>query len=128
MGITVRPLRSLTRATELALPLASSFTFAVVGDCQPALPRMPFSRVTHDVMRELRLLRPAFVLYTGDRIWGYGETRQEMLNAFDRFRALADRTGVPCFAALGNHEMQSDPAAVAVLEEAGSDFYGSFDA
>jgi 3',5'-cyclic AMP phosphodiesterase CpdA len=125
MGTT---LRSLTHAVEIELPSTPSFTFAVVGDCQPVLPRMPFSRVTHDVMRELRLLRPAFVLYTGDRIWGYRETRQAMLNTFDRFRALADTTGVPLFAALGNHEMQSDPAAVAVLEEAGSDFYGSFDA
>jgi hypothetical protein len=50
-----------------------------------------------------------------------------MLNDIDRFRALADTTGVPLFNVPGNHEMQSDPAAIALLTEKGHDLYGSFD-
>jgi hypothetical protein len=59
---------------------SAQFTFAVLGDGRPALAPMPYSQVTHAIMRELRLLQPAFVLYTGDRIWGFGETPQEMRN------------------------------------------------
>ena len=106
------PARS-RRCADVSAPRESTpFSFAVLGDCQPALPRTPLSQVTHQIMRELRLLRPELVLYTGDRIWGYRESRQEMLNAYDRFRALTDTVGVPFLMALGNHEMQSDPAAV----------------
>ena len=108
--------------------LADPFTFAVLGDCQPALARMPYSQVTLAIMRELRILRPEFVLYAGDRVWGFGETTQELRNGYDRFRALAESTGVPFYAVPGNHECQSDPAAIAVLESLGTASYGSFDA
>jgi hypothetical protein len=50
-----------------------------------------------------------------------------MLNDIDRFRALADTTGVPLYNVPGDHEMQSDPVAVAILEEKGHDLWGSFD-
>jgi 3',5'-cyclic AMP phosphodiesterase CpdA len=105
----------------------AELTFAVLGDAQPVLPYMPLSQITGQIARELALLRPAFVLYTGDRIWGYRHTRQELLNEYDRFRALADSTGVPFYGAPGNHEMQSDPVAARVLEERGQLLYGSFD-
>ena len=104
-----------------------SLRFAVLGDCQPPLARMPFSQVTHTIMRELRLLRPDLVLYVGDRIWGFGETQQEMRNTYDRFGALAATTGVPFYAVPGNHECQSDPSAIELLESLGLPSYGSFD-
>ena len=113
--------------TTPALDSESEFSFVVMGDGRPTLANMPFPRVAMDMMREIALLRPAFVLYTGDSIWGYGDSRQEMLNELDRFRALADSTGVPLYNAPGNHEMQSDPTAVEILKEKGHDLYGSFD-
>ena len=109
------------------LPESGEFSFAVVGDCQPPARRMPYSQVTHAIMRELRLLRPTFALYSGDRILGFGETLQEMRNGYDRFRALADSAGVPFYAVPGNHECQSNPAAIELLESFGHPSYGSFD-
>jgi 3',5'-cyclic AMP phosphodiesterase CpdA len=109
-------------------PSAPAVRLAVLGDCQPVLPRMPFSQVTKTIMRELRLVRPDLVLYTGDRIWGFGETPQQIRNAYDRFRALAETTGVPFYAIPGNHELQSDPAAIALFDDQGHAPYGSFDA
>ena len=88
--------------------------FAVLGDCQPPLARMPFSQLTQTIMRDLRLLRPDAVLYTGDQIWGFGETPQAMRKGYDRFRALAETTGMPFYAVPGNHETQWDPAAIEV--------------
>ncbi len=103
-------------------------SFAVLGDCQPPLARMPYSQVTQAIMRELRLLQPDFALFLGDRIWGFGETAQGLRNGYDRFRALAGKTGVPFYAVPGNHECQSDRAAIALLESLGPPSYGSFGA
>jgi 3',5'-cyclic AMP phosphodiesterase CpdA len=107
--------------------LAPPFTFAVTGDGRPTVPGLPFPRVTHRIFEELRLLGPAFVLYPGDAIFGYGDTRGEMLQELDAFARLADRAAVPVYNAPGNHEMQSRPEAVEALREWGHDLYGSFD-
>jgi hypothetical protein len=125
---TTRPLRPLTKATAPLTESDTDFTFIAMAENRPPLPRMPFPRIAGDIMREIALLRPAFVFYGGDTVWGYGDTRQELLNELDRFRALADSTGVPFFNAPGNHEMQSDPVAVEILKAQGQDLYGSFDA
>jgi hypothetical protein len=121
------PLRPITTATDPALDSDQAFTFAVMGETRPPVPGMPFPAVSHAVMDELSLIRPAFVLCTGDIIWGFQDTPQEMLNELDRFRALADRAGVPLYNVPGNHELQSNPMALEVLERWGHDLYGSFD-
>ena len=119
-------LRPVTRTTRFGSASEGAFTFAVTGDSRPTVPGQGFPQVTHRLFQELRLLRPSFVLYTGDFMWGYGGSRQEWLNDIDRFRALAETTGVPLYTALGNHEMQTDEAAIALLQEHGHDLYGSF--
>jgi hypothetical protein len=122
-----RPLRPLTTTSRLDPDSEESFTFAVMAETRPTLPGMPFPKITLDIMRELALLRPAFVFCAGDLIWGFQDTRQEMLNELDRVRALADTIGVPLFNVPGNHEVQSRPTAVELLREWGHDLYGSFD-
>jgi hypothetical protein len=122
-----RPLRPVNPRPYGPVSGPGEFTFAVAGDGRPTVAGMPFPKVTGDIMRELALLRPAFTLYTGDAIFGYKQTRQQMLNELDRFRALADSSRVPLFNVPGNHEIQSQPAAVEVLAEWGHDLYGSFD-
>lgn len=121
------PLRPLTSIVAPACDSDARFTFAVMGETRPTLPGMPFPRIARDIMRELALLRPAFVLCTGDLIWGFQDTREEMLDELDRFRALADTAGVPLYNVPGNHEVQSRPEALDVLEQWGHDLHGSFD-
>ncbi len=122
-----RPFPALTTLREPVPESDEAFTFVVMGETRPTLPRMPFPRFAVETMREIRLLRPAFVLCTGDTIWGYDDTRQELLNELDRFRALADTTDVPLFNALGNHEMQTNEPVIELLQERGQRLYGSFD-
>jgi 3',5'-cyclic AMP phosphodiesterase CpdA len=126
-GAPARPLRPITSIVEPELDSEIAFTFAVLGDGRPTLPGMPFPAVTLQAMRELALLRPAFVLYTGDAIWGYDDSLEELRDELDQFRALADSTGVPVFNAPGNHEMQSRREAIELLRDWGQDLYGSFD-
>ena len=122
-----RPFPALTTRKDAGAAPETGFTFAVIGETRPTLPRMPFPRFALEAMRELALLRPVFVLCTGDTIWGYGDSEQELANELDRFRALADSTGVPLFNAPGNHEMQTDEAAISLLRGRGQELYGSFD-
>jgi calcineurin-like phosphoesterase family protein len=122
-----RLLRPITKADRIDVDSEDDFTFVVMGDGRPTLPRMPYPRVAQQAMRELRLLRPAFVLYTGDGIWGYQDTAQELENELDRFRALCDVAGVPVFCSPGNHEMQTDTGAIDLLVRKGHSLYGSFD-
>jgi predicted glycoside hydrolase/deacetylase ChbG (UPF0249 family)/3',5'-cyclic AMP phosphodiesterase CpdA len=122
-----RRLRPLTAASRVDLHERDRFDFVVTGDSRPILPRHGYPKVTHRLFAELRLLRPALVLYTGDIVWGYGAGRQELLNDYDRFRSLAESVGVPLYNVPGNHEMLTDRMAIALLEELGHDLYGSFD-
>ncbi len=124
---TQRPFRPLTAVCEPVLDSLEEFQFAVSGEARLTLPKMPIPHKTREIMREIRLIRPAFVLYTGDSVWGYDSGRQEFLNELDRFRALADSTGVPLFNAPGNHEMRTDENAIRLIQEQGQDLYGSFD-
>ena len=126
-GTARRDLRPLTSVTEACSSSRAAFTFAVTGDSRPTVPGCGFPQVTHRLFEELRLVRPAFVLYTGDFMWGYNGSRQEMLNDIARFTALADTLGVPLYNVPGNHEMQSDPESVRMLRQQGHDLYGSFD-
>ena len=122
-----RPLRPVNPRAFGPVAGEGRFTFAVTGDGRPTVAGMPFPEVTGQIMREIGLLRPAFTLYTGDAIFGYKRSRQQMLNELDRFRALADTSRGPVFNVPGNHEAQSSDAAMAVLAEWGHDLYGSFD-
>ena len=121
------PLRPVNPRPYGAVAAPGEFTFAVAGDGRPTVAGMPFPQVTSGIMRELALLRPAFTLYTGDAIFGYKQSRQQMLNELDRFKALADSTRVPLFNVPGNHEAQSSAAAMQVLADWGHELYGSFD-
>ena len=122
-----RPLRPVNGLPLEGDPGEGEFTFAVAGDGRPTVAGMSFPQVTEDIMAEIGLLRPAFTLYTGDAIFGYKQTRQQMLNELDRFRTLATTTGAPLYNVPGNHEAQSSDDAIAVLAEWGHDLYGSFD-
>ena len=126
-GAPARPLRPVNPRPYGPVAGADGFTFAVAGDGRPTVAGMPFPNVTARIMGELALLRPAFALYTGDAIFGYKHSRQQMLNELDRFRALADTSRVPVFNIPGNHEAQSSEAAMEVLAHWGHDLHGSFD-
>jgi hypothetical protein len=125
--IPTRTLRPLGRVQEPALDSGETFCFAVSGESRPTVPGMPFSEITRRVFSELALIRPGFVLFTGDAVWGYGDSEAELVAEINRFRDLADGTGVPLYNAPGNHEMQSEQAAIATFREQSIDLYGSFD-
>jgi hypothetical protein len=122
-----RTIRPVGTVTAHATDSEQTFCFAVSGESRPTVPRMAFSEITRRIFRELELIRPAFVLFTGDAIWGFNDSREELIEEVERFRELADSTCVPVYNAPGNHEMQSEQPAIATLRDEGWDLYGSFD-
>lgn len=123
---TTRPIPSIT-PFKLTPPTGNSFEFIVQGDNRPTGPGKPLPRAIFQIADEISLLQPAFVLSVGDIVWGYGDTRQRMLNELDLFQSIADRMGVPFYNAAGNHEIHGNPEANAILQARYKELYGSFD-
>ncbi len=86
---------------------AMSFSFAVVGDCQPSgsgtmLQNEVFRRIIADVKKR----NPAFVILTGDHVWGYqrsGDMLRRMWREY--FRVAEAFKPIPVYHAPGNHDI-----------------------
>ncbi|MBI4468196.1 MAG: metallophosphoesterase [Acidobacteria bacterium] len=126
LASTTRLIQSLT-PFQLVEPSGDSYEFIVQGDNRPTGPGKPLPRTIYQVIEEIRLLQPAFVLSVGDIVYGYGDSRQRLLNELDLFQSLAERTGVPFFNAPGNHEIHQNPVAFEILQARYKELYGSFD-
>ncbi|HEY3332664.1 MAG TPA: metallophosphoesterase [Capsulimonadaceae bacterium] len=134
---------ALTAIPALSAPLASipttqsvlvapvdpdHFTFSVTGDNRSTGHGEPMPPSLDAICREIGLLHPAFTLWTGDCIEGYGDTPKEADAEYDVFLKSASLTGSPVFNAPGNHEYTLDIALLPVYKKRmGGDLYGSFD-
>ncbi len=119
--------------TSSAAPLVppadpEHFTFAVGGDNRSTGHGYPMPPALDEICREIGIVHPPFVLWTGDVIEGYGDTPAEANAEYDTFLKAAALTGVPLFNAPGNHEYSLDPALVPIYRKRmGGSLYGSFD-
>src|ERR1700732_1430866 len=84
--------------------------FVVAGDNRPTAKGAPLPRVLGAVVSEIALIRPDFVLWTGDTVYGYCDTGKELEAEYQAFRAKAKPLEgvVPLFNAPGNHEIHGD--------------------
>ena len=83
----------------------SSLLFVVGGDNRPTGKGAPMPKTTRTIFEEIGLIRPDLVLWTGDTVYGYGDTSEELAREYDRFQSLAGRSGVTVFNVPGNHEI-----------------------
>ncbi|MFY9820106.1 MAG: metallophosphoesterase [Thermoanaerobaculia bacterium] len=83
--------------------------FVVAGDNRPTAKGAPLPRVLDAIFSEIGLIRPDFVLWTGDTVYGYCDNRDELTAEYQAFAAAAKPiAGIPLFNAPGNHEIHSD--------------------
>ena len=117
----------------LASPGASGdFVFVVGGDNRPTAHGAPPPRVTSTIFSEIRLIHPDFVLWSGDTIYGYRDTPQELRDEYADFVERAKYADVPIFNAPGNHEIHpqkpcTDHDSENQFREHFGELYGSFD-
>jgi len=133
-GASDRPIAPIAGALP-ALADGAPLLFVVGGDNRPSGHDGPFPRVTRTIFSEIALIRPDFVLWTGDTVYGYYDSARELSAEYDRFTAAAREGGSALFNAPGNHEihhLDRDPCTDRSSEEAFArrfgNLYGSFDA
>jgi hypothetical protein len=107
--------QSLTQASELSpIPGTKSlgpaatenFSFLVAGDSRPARADLPLPPTPAQIFAAARTLKPAFIVWTGDAIFGLNSADPATIRKqYQAFFKLAGQAGIPVFMAPGNHEM-----------------------
>jgi hypothetical protein len=136
-AVSDRPLKSVV--ADLKDASVTDFTFVVSGDNRPAGKGAPQPRITGTIFDEIALLRPAFVLWSGDAIYGYCDSAAEIEAEYDVFLSYARRGQVPLFNAPGNHDVHAEEECAGTPKVCGrkctedaftrrfGQLYGSFD-
>jgi hypothetical protein len=133
-GATDRPITPIVaRLPEIAD--GAPLLFVVGGDNRPTGRDAPLPRVTKTIFSEIGLIRPDFVLWTGDVVYGYGDRTRELATEYDRFDEAARAGRAPIFDSPGNHEIHhlggepcGDRASEKEFAHRFGNLYGSFDA
>ena len=117
-----------TPNTTLTAPAdPAHFSFVVTGDNRSTGHGYPMPACFGEICQEIGVVRPPFVLWTGDVIEGYGDTPAEANAEYDVFLKGASMCGTPVFNAPGNHEFSLDLKLLPVYKQRMGDLYGSFD-
>jgi len=61
-----------------------------------------------DVIREVELLKPDYVLTVGDMVEGYSDNRDHILKEWDEFDSIIAPLDMPVYFTAGNHDIWSD--------------------
>jgi hypothetical protein len=125
-AVTDRPLAPLGGAV-ISHSSSSDVTFAVFGDFRQARRDRPYPKVFSQMLREVKLVGPAFAVSTGDAYYGYGGSFQRFRNEVEYFLSEIKSLGIPVFNAVGNHEVTDEPDRERYVAERFGEFYGSFD-
>ncbi|HEX8949424.1 MAG TPA: metallophosphoesterase [Dissulfurispiraceae bacterium] len=126
-ALTDRPFAPLNGTPLVRTQAAGTFTFAVFGDFRPSRRDSPYPAVYRQILEEIGMIAPGFVMSTGDAYYGYGGSFQKFKNEIDYFLDTVRPLGVPLFNAIGNHEVAGNPERASYVAERLGRFYGSFD-
>ena len=89
-----------------ASPAPAPFTFVVFGDNRPAKAGDPPTEPFKQIVAEVRRLHPAFVITTGDLIYGSANNLALVNKQYDDVLPFVRSMGVPVYFAVGNHEIR----------------------
>jgi metallophosphoesterase superfamily enzyme len=92
------------------------FRFAVWGDSQFQNPE-----VFEETVRRTELLKPEFVIHTGDMIHGYTYSLDNARRQWQRFKKQIEPLSVPFYPTPGNHDVTTKEIQPAYLEAWGDD-------
>ncbi|MFL6193662.1 MAG: metallophosphoesterase family protein [Thermoanaerobaculia bacterium] len=115
---TDRPLKSYPDAELKAAAPNTDVLFVVSGDNRPTAKGAPMPPVLATIISEIGVIRPDFVLWTGDTVYGYCDTREELEQEYRAFEEAARPIAgtVPLYNAPGNHEIHSQQTCKAPAE------------
>ena len=131
LAATDRPLASINGKLIPPLAPGGDVLWVVGGDNRPTGRGAPQPRTVDTIFSEVRMIHPAFVVWSGDVVYGYGADSKELAAEYAVFLKSARRIGVPFFNAPGNHEIHMTKCGDRESERQFIDhfgaLYGSFD-
>lgn len=126
IALTDRPVSHLNDAAIIQ-PSADEFTFIVFGDFRTSRRDRAYPSVFEQILREVDIISPSFIISTGDAYYGYGGSMQGFKNEVDYFLSKIKGIDVPFFNVTGNHEVGGDTERERYAEKRFGRLYGSFD-
>lgn len=125
-GFTDRPLTHLNDAA-LVPPATNEFTFAVFGDFRASRRDRPYPPAFKQMLYEMNIIAPSFIISLGDVYYGYGGSFQRFKNEINHFLSTIKPLSVPFLNVIGNHEVVGDREREDYVKERFGRLYGSFD-
>ncbi len=125
-AFTDRPMKVIN---DVALEDSDSkeYSFIVFGDFRPLRRDRPYHEGVLKTLKEIEMIKPDFVISTGDAYYGYGGTFERFRNEIDYFVAMSRQISVPFFNVLGNHELGGGGMRKDYVKQRFGNTYGSFD-
>jgi len=123
---TDRPFASLNSSPVLEKPSNPEFAFGVFGDFRPSRRDMPYPPPYGQILDEMAMIGPSFVVSLGDAYYGYGGSFQRFRNEVDYFLSTMKPLAVPFFHIIGNHEVTDDRERDYYIKRRSGNSYGSF--
>lgn len=108
-------------------PDSREFTFVALGDNRPAGAGLPPTDVFSEIIREVGYIHPAFVLSSGDLVYGNEESIEQYRKESGQVLSILNGLRVPFYNALGNHEVDDRPELQSEYLKLFGGLYGSFD-
>ncbi len=102
---------------------AEGFRFIVVGDRAGG----PVDNVFEEIIDEVKLLKPEFVMCVGDLISGYTEDTMAIYAQWDTVLSIIKKLGCPFYFVAGNHDIQNEIDRRIFKTRTGFNRYYSFD-
>jgi len=108
-------------------PSSNDFWFVALGDNRPAGAGLPPTRTFRELIEEVSIIDPAFVISSGDLLYGNEETVDQYRQEVKWMKPLLDSMPCAFFNAPGNHEINNRPEFMKEYIAAFGPLYGSFE-
>ncbi|MDR3692200.1 MAG: metallophosphoesterase [Fimbriimonas sp.] len=112
---------------QLPPKAGNDFWFVALGDNRPAGAGLPPTRTFRQLLDEVGIIGPSFVISSGDLLYGNEETLAQYRQEIAWMRPVIDTLPCPFYNAPGNHEINNRPEFLKAYTEAFGAPFGSFD-
>lgn len=111
-----------------ALPPADDdFFFVALADDRPAGAGLPPTATFREILKEVSLIDPSFVICSGDLLYGNEDTLAQYRQEVAWLKPLLNAMPCPFFNTPGNHEISNKPGFLAEYKKWFGAPYGEFD-
>jgi hypothetical protein len=92
----------------MSIPVgAEDFNFMVFGDSRISFPSSPIPPAYKQILKETNLINPDLVFHTGDLVFGYGDSAQELKDEYASISNLMSTVIPKIYYVPGNHDYQN---------------------